>query len=351
MQPKVFTARILTAFAVAAGTGLISVAAHAIDITGAGATFPYPIYAKWADAYKNATGTGMNYQSIGSGGGIKQINAKTVDFGASDMPLKAEDLEKQGLVQFPAVMGGVVPVMNLKEVGQGELKLTGEVIANIYLGKIKKWNDPAIVALNSGIKMSDTDITVVHRSDGSGTTFLFTNYLSKASADWKSQVGEGTSVKWLTGVGGKGNEGVASYVQKLVGAIGYVEYAYAKGNKLDYAQVRNRDGQFVRPDDETFKAAAANADWAKTPGMGVVLTDQAGKTSWPMTGASFILMHAKQDKAESAREVLKFFDWSFKNGGKMAAELEYVPMPDAVVKQIQSEWKAKIKDTSGKALY
>ena len=351
MQPKVFTARILTAFAVAAGTGLISVAAHAIDITGAGATFPYPIYAKWADAYKNATGTGMNYQSIGSGGGIKQINAKTVDFGASDMPLKAEDLEKQGLVQFPAVMGGVVPVMNLKEVGQGELKLTGEIIANIYLGKIKKWNDPAIVALNSGIKMSDTDITVVHRSDGSGTTFLFTNYLSKASADWKSQVGEGTSVKWLTGVGGKGNEGVASYVQKLVGAIGYVEYAYAKGNKLDYAQVRNRDGQFVRPDDETFKAAAANADWAKTPGMGVVLTDQAGKTSWPMTGASFILMHAKQDKAESAREVLKFFDWSFKNGGKMAAELEYVPMPDAVVKQIQSEWKAKIKDTSGKALY
>ena len=351
MQPKVFTARILAAFAVAAGTGLISVAAHAIDITGAGATFPYPIYAKWADAYKNATGTGMNYQSIGSGGGIKQINAKTVDFGASDMPLKAEDLEKQGLVQFPAVMGGVVPVMNLKEVGQGELKLTGEIIANIYLGKIKKWNDPAIVALNSGIKMSDTDITVVHRSDGSGTTFLFTNYLSKASADWKSQVGEGTSVKWLTGVGGKGNEGVASYVQKLVGAIGYVEYAYAKGNKLDYAQVRNRDGQFVRPDDETFKAAAANADWAKTPGMGVVLTDQAGKTSWPMTGASFILMHAKQDKAESAREVLKFFDWSFKNGGKMAAELEYVPMPDAVVKQIQSEWKAKIKDTSGKALY
>ena len=351
MQPKVFTARILTAFAVAAGTSLISVAAHAIDITGAGATFPYPIYAKWADAYKNATGTGMNYQSIGSGGGIKQINAKTVDFGASDMPLKAEDLEKQGLVQFPAVMGGVVPVMNLKEVGQGELKLTGEIIANIYLGKIKKWNDPAIVALNSGIKMSDTDITVVHRSDGSGTTFLFTNYLSKASADWKSQVGEGTSVKWLTGVGGKGNEGVASYVQKLVGAIGYVEYAYAKGNKLDYAQVRNRDGQFVRPDDETFKAAAANADWAKTPGMGVVLTDQAGKTSWPMTGASFILMHAKQDKAESAREVLKFFDWSFKNGGKMAAELEYVPMPDAVVKQIQSEWKAKIKDTSGKALY
>ena len=332
------------------GIGLASVTAHAIDITGAGATFPYPIYAKWADAYKKATGTGMNYQSIGSGGGIKQITAKTVDFGASDMPLNAEELEKQGLVQFPAVMGGVVPVMNLKEVGQGDLKLTGEVLANIYLGKIKKWNDPAIVALNSGIKMSDTDITVVHRSDGSGTTFLFTNYLAKVSADWKTQVGEGTSVKWITGVGGKGNEGVASYVQKLTGAIGYVEYAYAKGNKLDYAQMRNRDGQFVRPDDESFKAAAASADWTKTPGMGVVLTDQAGKTSWPMTGASFILMHAKQEKPESGREVLKFFDWSFKNGAKMASELEYVPMPEAVIKQIQAEWKSKVKDTAGKPL-
>ena len=338
-------------FTAAAAAGMLAFSAHALDITGAGATFPYPIYAKWADAYKKATGNGMNYQSIGSGGGIKQITARTVDFGATDMPLKAEDLEKQGLIQFPAIMGGVVPVMNLKEVGQGELKLTGEVIANIYLGKIKKWNDPAIVALNSGIKMSDTDITVVHRSDGSGTTFLFTNYLSKVSADWKSTVGEGTAVKWITGVGGKGNEGVASYVQKLPGAIGYVEYAYAKGNKLDYAQMRNRDGQFVRPDDETFKAAAAGADWAKTPGMGVVLTDQAGKTAWPMTGASFILMHAKQDKAESGREVLKFFDWSFKNGAKMASELEYVAMPDPVIRQIQTEWKAKVKDASGKALY
>ena len=338
-------------FTAAAAAGMLAFSAHALDITGAGATFPYPIYAKWADAYKKATGNGMNYQSIGSGGGIKQITARTVDFGATDMPLKAEDLEKQGLIQFPAIMGGVVPVMNLKEVGQGDLKLTGEVIANIYLGKIKKWNDPAIVALNSGIKMSDTDITVVHRSDGSGTTFLFTNYLSKVSADWKSTVGEGTAVKWITGVGGKGNEGVASYVQKLPGAIGYVEYAYAKGNKLDYAQMRNRDGQFVRPDDETFKAAAAGADWAKTPGMGVVLTDQAGKTAWPMTGASFILMHAKQDKAESGREVLKFFDWSFKNGAKMASELEYIAMPDPVIRQIQTEWKAKVKDASGKALY
>ena len=337
--------------ALAAGVLALSVqSAHALDITGAGATFPYPIYAKWADAYKKATGTGMNYQSIGSGGGIKQITAKTVDFGASDMPLKGEDLEKQGLVQFPAIMGGVVPVMNLKEVGQGDLKLTGEILANIYMGKIKKWNDPAIVAINSGIKMSDTDITVVHRSDGSGTTFLFTNYLSKVSPEWKTAVGEGTAVKWITGVGGKGNEGVASYVQKLVGAIGYVEYAYAKGNKLDYAQMRNREGQFVRPDDETFKSAAAGADWAKTPGMGVVLTDQAGKASWPITGASFILMHAKQDKPDVGREVLKFFDWSFKNGAKMAAELEYVPMPESVVRQIQTEWKAKIKDAGGKAL-
>ena len=337
--------------ALAAGVLALSVqSAHALDITGAGATFPYPIYAKWADAYKKATGTGMNYQSIGSGGGIKQITAKTVDFGASDMPLKGEDLEKQGLVQFPAIMGGVVPVMNLKEVGQGDLKLTGEILANIYMGKIKKWNDPAIVAINSGIKLSDTDITVVHRSDGSGTTFLFTNYLSKVSPEWKTAVGEGTAVKWITGVGGKGNEGVASYVQKLVGAIGYVEYAYAKGNKLDYAQMRNREGQFVRPDDETFKSAAAGADWAKTPGMGMVLTDQVGKASWPITGASFILMHAKQDKPDVGREVLKFFDWSFKNGAKMAAELEYVPMPDSVVRQIQTEWKAKIKDAGGKAI-
>ena len=336
---------------VAAGGSLLALSAHAVDITGAGATFPYPIYAKWADGYKKATGTGMNYQSIGSGGGIKQITAKTVDFGATDMPLKAEDLDKHGLVQFPAIMGGVVPVMNLKEVGQGELKLTGEILANIYMGKIKKWNDPAIVAINSGIKMSDTGITVVHRSDGSGTTFLFTNYLSKVSPDWKTAAGEGAAVKWITGVGGKGNEGVASYVQRLVGAIGYVEYAYAKGNKLDYAQMRNREGQFVRPDDETFKAAAAGADWAKTPGMGVMLTDQAGKASWPITGASFILMHAKQDKADVGREVLKFFDWSFKNGAKLAAELEYVPMPDAVVRQIQAEWKARIKDAAGKPLH
>jgi len=339
--------------ALAAGLFALSAAssAFAVDITGAGATFPYPIYAKWADAYKKASGNGMNYQSIGSGGGIKQITAKTVDFGASDMPLKAEELDKAGLVQFPAIMGGVVPVYNLKDVKTGELKFTGELLAAIYMGKVAKWSDPAIKALNPGVKLPDDAISVVHRSDGSGTTFLWTNYLSKTSADWKTGVGEGTSVKWATGVGGKGNEGVASYVQRINGAIGYVEYAYAKQNKLSYGQVKNKDGQYVAPDDDTFKAAAAGADWAKTPGMGVILTDQAGAKSWPITGASFILMHKSQEKAEMGREVLKFFDYAFKNGAAMAAELDYVPMPDAVVKLIQAEWKGKIKDASGKGLY
>jgi phosphate transport system substrate-binding protein len=331
--------------------GIVAGSAFAADITGAGATFPYPIYSKWADAYKKATGNGLNYQSIGSGGGIKQITAKTVDFGASDAPMRGEDLEKNGLVQFPAIMGGVVPVFNLKGVGQREVKLTGEIVAQIYLGKIKKWNDPAIMALNPGVKIGSDDISVVYRSDGSGTTFLFTNYLSKVSPDFKSAIGEGTAVKWPTGVGGKGNEGVASYVQKINGAIGYVEYAYAKQNKLDYGFLKNKDGNFVAPGDDTFKAAAANADWAKTPGMGVILTEQAGKDAWPITGASFILMHAKQDKPDAGREALKFFDWAFKNGAKMADELDYVPMPDAVTKQIQAEWKSKIKDTAGKPIW
>ena len=331
--------------------GIVAGSAIAADLTGAGATFPYPIYAKWADAYKKATGNGLNYQSIGSGGGIKQITAKTVDFGASDMPLRAEELEKQGLIQFPAIMGGNVPVYNLKDVKSGELKFTGELLAAIYLGKITKWNDPAIVALNPGAKLPSDAISVVYRSDGSGTTFIWTNYLSKVSADFKSTIGEGTAVKWPVGVGGKGNEGVASYVQKINGAIGYVEYAYAKQNKISFGSVKNKDGQFVLPDDETFKAAAANADWAKAPGMYLILTDQPGKTTWPITGASFILMHLKQDKPDAGREVLKFFDWAYKNGAAMATELEYVPMPDSVVKLIQSEWKSKIKDASGKALY
>ncbi|HUQ24654.1 MAG TPA: phosphate ABC transporter substrate-binding protein PstS [Burkholderiales bacterium] len=323
----------------------------AIDITGAGATFPYPIYAKWADAYRKATGIGMNYQSIGSGGGIKQITARTVDFGASDAPLKAEDLEKHGLIQFPAVMGGVVPVYNVKGVEAGKLRLSGAILADIYLSKIGKWNDPAIAKLNAGIRLPDQAISVVHRSDGSGTTFLFTNYLAKASADWKSMVGEGTAVKWPTGVGGKGNEGVANYVARIDGSIGYVEYAYAKQNRLAYALMANREGQFVVPEDDAFKAAAAGADWAKAPGMYLILTDQPGAKSWPITGASFILMHKVQEKPENAREVLKFFDWAFKNGSATAAELDYVPMPDAVVRLIQSQWKSQLKDPAGKPLY
>jgi phosphate transport system substrate-binding protein len=326
---------------------MASVPALAADITGAGATFPYPIYAKWADAYRKQTGNGMNYQSIGSGGGIKQITAKTVDFGASDMPMKAEDLEKNGLVQFPAIMGGVVPVVKLEGIQPGQLKFSGKLLADIYLGKVTKWNDPAIAQLNAGVKLPGDNITVVYRSDGSGTTFLWTNYLSKVSPDFKGTVGEGTSVKWPAGVGGKGNEGVASYVQKINGAIGYVEYAYAKQNKLAYGQVQNKSGKYVAPDDETFKAAAANADWKSVPGMGVVLTEQQGDKAWPITGASFILVHAKQEKPESGREVLKFFDWAYKNGGKMAEELDYVPMPDAVMNEIRASWK-RVTDSGGK---
>ena len=342
-------ARIIRGTAVTAAACVVLNAA-AVDITGAGATFPYPIYAKWADAYKKATGNGMNYQSIGSGGGIKQITAKTVDFGASDMPMKGEDLAKNGLVQFPAIMGGVVPVAKLEGIKPGELKFTGPLLADIYLGKITKWNDPAIAKLNGGVKLPAESITVVHRSDGSGTTFLWSNYLSKVSPEFKTTVGAGTSVKWPAGVGGKGNEGVASYVQKINGAIGYVEYAYAKQNKLAHGQVQNQAGKFVSPDDDTFKAAAAGADWKSTPGMGVVLTDQPGDKAWPITGASFILIHAKQEKPDTAREVLKFFEWSFKNGQAMAAELDYVPMPDPVVVQIRTAWKT-VTDGSGKPVY
>lgn len=336
---------------VAAVAAVAFSSAVAADITGAGATFPYPIYSKWAESYKAATGTGLNYQSIGSGGGIKQIKAKTVDFGASDMPLKEEELEAEGLLQFPAIMGGVVPIVNLDGITPGQLKMTPEVLANIYLGKITKWNDARITALNPGAKLTDSDITVVHRSDGSGTTFLWTDFLSKTNADFKEGVGAGTAVKWPAGVGGKGNEGVAANVQRIKGSIGYVEYAYAKKNKMTHTQLKNRDGQFVQPDDETFKAAAAGADWAKTPGMGVILTNQAGKASWPITGASFILLHKSQASAERAKEVLKFFDWSYKNGGAMASDLDYVAMPAPVVKLVQDAWKANVKDASGKAIW
>ncbi len=338
-------------FAAGAAFSLLAANSFAADITGAGATFPYPIYAKWAESYKAATSIGLNYQSIGSGGGIKQIKAKTVDFGASDMPLKIEELEAEGLMQFPAVMGGVVPIVNLDGVAGGQMKMTGQVIADIYLGKITKWNAPEITALNPGVKLPAEDITVVHRSDGSGTTFLFVDYLSKVHPEFKAKIGVGTAVKWVVGVGGKGNEGVAANVQRIKNSIGYVEFAYAKRNKMSHTQLKNREGAFVQPDDENFKAAAAGADWAKTPGMAVVLTDQPGKASWPITGASFILMHKKQADAAKGKEVLKFFDWAYKNGGKMALDLEYVAMPVDVTKLVQEVWKAQLKDSSGKAVW
>jgi len=334
-----------------AAAALVMSTSFAADITGAGATFPYPIYAKWAELYKASTGNSMNYQSVGSGAGIKQIKSKTVDFGASDMPLPVADLEESGLMQFPAIMGGVVPVVNIEGITPGQMKLTGPVIADIYMGKITKWNAPQIAALNPGVKLPDADITVVHRADGSGTTFLFTDYLSKVSPTWKSSIGAGTAVKWATGVGGKGNEGVAANVQRIKGGIGYVEWAYAKKNKLSHTQLQNMDGQFLQPDDAYFKAAAASADWKNAPGFGLVLTNQPGKQSWPITGASYIMMHKSQANADKAKEVLKFFDWSFKNGDAAAAELDYVPMPPAVVQQIQTAWKTQLKDASGKALY
>jgi len=342
----------LTQGLVAAATIAFGISsALAIDLTGAGATFPYPIYAKWAEAYKAKTGVGINYQSIGSGGGIAQIKAKTVDFGASDMPLKPEDLQTAGLTQFPAIIGGVVPIINLEGVAPGAMRLTGAVLGDIYLGKIKNWNDKLIADLNPTLKLPADPITVVRRSDGSGTSFIWTDYLSKVNPDWKQKVGAGTAVAWPEGVGGKGNEGVAAYVQRIKGSIGYVEYAYAKRNKMTYTQVQNKDGQFVAPDDDTFQAAAAYADWKNAPGFFQILTDQPGKNSWPITGASFILMHTRQDKPQNAVEVLKFFDWALKNGQKMAADLDYVPMPDSVIKVIAESWKTQIKDGSGKAIW
>ncbi len=337
--------------ALVAAAGLTAASSQAAEITGAGATFPYPIYAKWAETYKGKTGTGMNYQSIGSGGGIKQIQAKTVDFGASDKPLTVEELDKAGLMQFPAIIGGVVAVVNIDGVKPGEMKLTGTVLADIYLGKIKTWNDKAIAELNPGMTLPADPITVVRRSDGSGTTFLFTNYLSKVSPEWKTKVGAETAVAWPEGVGGKGNEGVSAYVQRIKGSIGYVEYAYAKKNKMSHTQLKNREGVFLQPDDPQFQAAAAYADWAKSPGMYEVLTDEPGKDSWPITGASFILMHKSQDKPQNAAEVLKFFEWAFKNGQKMASELDYVPLPAKVVAIIEEKWKNEIKAAGGTAVW
>lgn len=331
-------------------SGFVASSAFAADITGAGATFPYPLYAKWAESYKNQTGNSMNYQSIGSGGGIKQIQSKTVDFGASDMPLKPEDLEKSGLIQFPTVIGGVVPIINVPGIAPGQLKLSGALLADIYLGKVSKWNDAAIAKLNPGVTLPDLRITPVRRSDGSGTTFIFTNYLSKVSAQWKSDVGESTAVNWKTGVGGKGNEGVANYVTRIKGGIGYVEYVYAKQNKIAHTQLQNAAGQFVNPDDSSFKAAAANADWAKTPGFYLLLTNQPGKDSWPISGATFILMHKKQDKPAQGLEAMKFFDWAYKNGDNTASQLDYVPMPANVKTVIRNSWK-QVSDAAGKPIW
>ena len=338
-------------FSVGSLIGLTAVAfssgALAQDITGAGATFPAPLYAKWASEYNKATGIKINYQSVGSGAGIKQIDSKTVAFGASDMPLKDEDLAKKGQVQFPTVIGGVVPVINIKGITPGQLKLTGPVLGDIYLGKITKWTDPAIKTLNPGLALPDADIAPVRRADGSGTTFIFTNYLSKVSPEWKAKVGEGTAVNWPAGAGGKGNEGVAAFVSRLPNSIGYVEYAYVKQNKMTYAQMQNSAGSFVSPDDTAFKAAAAGADWARS--FYQILTNQPGKDSWPLTGATFILMHKAQDKPAEAASALKFFAWAYKNGDKMADDLDYVPMPDVVKTQIEKSW-GDIKDTSGKAV-
>lgn len=313
--------------------------AKAADITGAGATFPYPIYAKWAEAYKKTTNIGLNYQSIGSSGGIRQIRAKTVTFGGTDAPVSGADLDKDGMVQFPTVLGGVVPVINLDGFKPGELRVTGEVLAEMFSGDIAKWNDPKIAKLNPGKKLPDQSITVVHRADGSGTTFIFTDYLNEVSKVWKDKVGKGAAVKWpaASSVGGKGNEGVAANVSRVKGSIGYVEYAYAKKNKIPHLQLQNRDGQFVNPDDDTFAAAAAGADWFSVPGMGISLVNQKGAKSWPITGATFVLMYKQPvDKAASA-DAIKFFDWAFKNGKGMAAELDYVPLPDALTAQIRDK--------------
>lgn len=324
-----------------------SFGANAQDVTGAGASFPAPLYSKWASDYNKATGVKINYQSVGSGAGIKQIEAKTVDFGASDMPLKDEELKAKGLIQFPTVIGGVVPVVNIKGISAGQLKLSGQVLGDIYLGKITKWDDAAIKALNPGLALPSDAISPVRRADGSGTSFIFTNYLSKVNAEWKSKVGEGTAVNWPVGAGGKGNEGVAAFVSRLPNSIGYVEYAYVKQNKMTYAQMQNSAGVFVSPNDSAFKAAAAGADWAKS--FYQILTNQSGKDSWPLTGATFILMHKAQDKPAQATASLKFFEWSYKNGDKTADNLDYSPMPSSVKAAIEKSW-AEIKDSSGKSI-
>ena len=342
---KMSAIRVLVAGVVAAGA--FSQAMAQQEATGAGASFPAPLYSKWAADYNKATNIKINYQSVGSGAGLRQIDAKTVDFGASDAPLKDEDLAKKGLVQFPTVIGGVVPVVNIKGIAPGQIRLSGQVLGDIYLGKITKWNDAAIKALNPSLALPDAAIAPVRRADGSGTSFIFTNYLSKVNAEWKSKVGEGTAVNWPTGAGGKGNEGVAAFVGRLPNSIGYVEYAYVKQNKMTYVQMQNADGAYVSPDDTAFKAAAAGAEWSKS--FYQILTNQPGKDSWPITGATFVLMHKAQDKPAQATTALKFFDWAYAQGDKTAMDLDYVPMPDSVKAIILKSW-GDIKDTSGKAV-
>ena len=341
-----------TAFAAA---GFIAAAAlvpaNAADISGAGATFPYPIYAKWADAYKKETGNGLNYQSIGSGGGIKQIKAKTVTFGASDAPLPGKELDESGLAQFPMVMGGIVPVVNLDGVKPGELVIDGPTLAKIFIGDIKKWNDPQIAKLNAQVKLPDQAIAIVHRSDGSGTTYNFTYYLSEVDADWKSKVGTNAAVQWPAGIGAKGNEGVANNVANTKGSIGYVEYAYALQNKLTFTKMVNKSGKTVAPTSEAFQAAAANADWNSQPGFGVILANQPGDKAWPMTAATWILLYKQPADAAATGEALKFFAWAYKNGAKAAEELDYVPMPAKVVKDVEAYWTKNVTDAAGKPIH
>jgi len=342
-----YTSKFILATAAGFTAMTYSFGALAQDVTGAGASFPAPLYSKWASDYNKATGVKINYQSVGSGAGIKQIDAKTVDFGASDMPLKDDELKSKGLVQFPTVIGGVVPVVNIKGIAPGQLKLNGQVLGDIYLGKITKWDDAAIKVLNPSLGLPSDAISPVRRADGSGTSFIFTNYLSKVNAEWKSKVGEGTAVNWPVGAGGKGNEGVAAFVNRLPNSIGYVEYAYVKQNKMTFAVMQNASGAFVSPDDLTFKAAAAGADWAKS--FYQILTNQAGKDAWPLTGATFILMHKAQDKPVQAAATLKFFDWGYKNGDKTAEDLDYSPMPASVKAAIEKSW-SEIKDAAGKSV-
>ncbi|MCP8937236.1 phosphate ABC transporter substrate-binding protein PstS [Alsobacter sp. SYSU M60028] len=339
------------AMIVAAGIAAASAGpALAADISGAGATFPYPIYAKWADAYKKETGAGLNYQSIGSGGGIKQIQARTVTFGATDAPLKGADLDKDGLIQFPMVMGGIVLVANLEGIAPGQLVLDGPTVAKIYLGEIKSWDDAAIVKLNPGLKLPSQAIVPVRRSDGSGTTFVFTDYLGKVSKDWDDKVGSATAVEWPVGIGAKGNEGVANNVMQTKGAIGYVEYAYAKQNKLTHARLVNKAGKVVEPSTPSFQAAAASADWKSKPGFGIDLNNQAGDTVWPITSPTFILLPKQPKDPAAAAEALKFFDWAYRKGDTMAADLDYIPMPEAVVKMVEESW-TQVVDPAGKPVW